>query len=243
VPRLRESDYRAALELLHEARGVEGPVPFPERILHAIRRLVPCDVVAYHDRVGGRRTIIWVGEPRGPVTPDVRAAERRWWSRDPLTPTDGTRMYSDVFSAREFHRHGIYQELARPLGIEDMARMWLDPSGASRARLELDRPDRCFRERDRAVLDLLLPHLRQLWRIAAALNPIRPTPSGRVARLTAREREIIELVSAGRTNDQVARMLWISSGTVRKHLENAYEKLDVHTRTAAVAALAGGEHQ
>ena len=35
----------------------------------------------------------------------------------------------------------------------------------------------------------------------------------------------------------VARMLWISPGTVRKHLENAYEKLDVHTRTGAVAAL------
>ena len=32
-------------------------------------------------------------------------------------------------------------------------------------------------------------------------------------------------------------MLWISPGTVRKHLENAYEKLDVHTRTGAVAAL------
>jgi DNA-binding CsgD family transcriptional regulator len=38
-------------------------------------------------------------------------------------------------------------------------------------------------------------------------------------------------------NAEVARMLWISPGTVRKHLENAYEKLDVHTRTGAVAAL------
>jgi DNA-binding CsgD family transcriptional regulator len=35
----------------------------------------------------------------------------------------------------------------------------------------------------------------------------------------------------------VARVLWISPGTVRKHLENAYEKLGVHTRTGAVAAL------
>jgi DNA-binding CsgD family transcriptional regulator len=30
--------------------------------------------------------------------------------------------------------------------------------------------------------------------------------------------------------------LWISPGTVRKHLENAYERLGVHTRTGAVAA-------
>jgi DNA-binding CsgD family transcriptional regulator len=31
-------------------------------------------------------------------------------------------------------------------------------------------------------------------------------------------------------------VLWISAGTVRKHLENVYEKLGVHTRGAAVAA-------
>ena len=39
------------------------------------------------------------------------------------------------------------------------------------------------------------------------------------------------------TNVEVARLLWISPATVRKHLENAYEKLEVHNRTGAVAAL------
>jgi DNA-binding CsgD family transcriptional regulator len=241
VPRLRESDYRALLGLLHEAAGVEGPVPFPEPILHAVRRLVPCDVVAYHDRVEGRRTTVYAGEPQAPVTPDVRAAERRLRSEDPLTPADGTRMYSDLFSVREFHRLEIYQELARPLGVEDMARLWLDARGAGDARLELDRPDRGFRERDRAVLDLLLPHLRQLWRNAAARRATSVPASERVARLSAREREILELVSTGRTNAEVARVLWISPGTVRKHLENTYEKLGVRTRTGAVAALRDGE--
>jgi DNA-binding CsgD family transcriptional regulator len=31
--------------------------------------------------------------------------------------------------------------------------------------------------------------------------------------------------------------LWIAPGTVRKHLENVYEKLGVHSRTAAVAMV------
>ena len=56
-------------------------------------------------------------------------------------------------------------------------------------------------------------------------------------RLTPREREVLELVAEGRTNAEVARVLWVSPGTVRKHLENAYDKLGVHTRTGAVAAL------
>ena len=43
-----------------------------------------------------------------------------------------------------------------------------------------------------------------------------------------RERDILELVAQGLTNAQVARMLWISPGTVRKHLENAYESTKRH---------------
>jgi DNA-binding CsgD family transcriptional regulator len=53
-------------------------------------------------------------------------------------------------------------------------------------------------------------------------------------RLTRREHEIIGLVAEGLTNAQIAARLWISGGTVRRHLENAYAKLGVHTRTAAV---------
>ena len=56
-------------------------------------------------------------------------------------------------------------------------------------------------------------------------------------RLTERESEILDLVAAGKTNAEIAEALWIAPGTVRKHLENIYEKLEVHTRTAAVAKL------
>ena len=58
--------------------------------------------------------------------------------------------------------------------------------------------------------------------------------------LTRREREILALVAEGKTNAQIAEQLWISGGTVRRHLENAYAKLGVHTRTAAVRAASLG---
>jgi DNA-binding CsgD family transcriptional regulator len=61
--------------------------------------------------------------------------------------------------------------------------------------------------------------------------------------LTDREREIIELVADGRQNIEVAGLLAISPATVRKHLENAYAKLGVHTRTGAAAAIAGGRER
>ena len=59
----------------------------------------------------------------------------------------------------------------------------------------------------------------------------------RLPRLTAREREILELVAEGKSNAEIAERLWISRGTVRKHLDNIYAKLQVHTRTAAAAFL------
>ena len=58
-------------------------------------------------------------------------------------------------------------------------------------------------------------------------------------RLTAREWEILDLVAEGRTNAQIAERLWLSPGTVRKHLDNVYTKLGVHTRTAAAAFIGG----
>src|ERR671934_138062 len=53
--------------------------------------------------------------------------------------------------------------------------------------------------------------------------------------LTTRQWELLRLVAAGLTNRQVGRCLHISEATVRKHLENIYQRLQVTSRTAAVA--------
>jgi DNA-binding CsgD family transcriptional regulator len=57
--------------------------------------------------------------------------------------------------------------------------------------------------------------------------------------LTEREREVLALVAKGRTNLEIAEILWIAPSTVRKHLENVYAKLGVRTRTAAAARFLG----
>jgi DNA-binding CsgD family transcriptional regulator len=57
--------------------------------------------------------------------------------------------------------------------------------------------------------------------------------------LTAREREVLAWVAQGKTNAEIARLLWLAPSTVRKHLENVYAKLGVSTRTAAVARFLG----
>ncbi len=51
--------------------------------------------------------------------------------------------------------------------------------------------------------------------------------------LTAREREILERVAAGRPNKEIAGELWLSEQTIKYHLTNVYRKLGVGSRTAA----------
>ncbi|MEZ4506838.1 MAG: LuxR C-terminal-related transcriptional regulator [Thermomicrobiales bacterium] len=59
--------------------------------------------------------------------------------------------------------------------------------------------------------------------------------SGLVEPLTPREVEILRLIAAGLRNQEIADQLYISLPTVKRHLANAYGKLDVTHRTEAVA--------
>ncbi len=64
--------------------------------------------------------------------------------------------------------------------------------------------------------------------------PAETVPDGdRTPDLTRREFEILQLVSEGYSNAQLARMLWVTEQTVKFHLSNIYRKLDVANRTEA----------
>jgi DNA-binding NarL/FixJ family response regulator len=63
-----------------------------------------------------------------------------------------------------------------------------------------------------------------------------------LAELTPREREVLELMAEGRSNAGIARQLWVTEGTVEKHVRAVLSKLpldesaDDHRRVLAVLA-------
>jgi RNA polymerase sigma factor (sigma-70 family) len=81
---------------------------------------------------------------------------------------------------------------------------------------------------DRAAFRRAIEETRQMHQSQSGLST-----------LTEREREVLDLLAQGLTNKEIAEKLVITTNTVKRHLKAIFEKLDVHTRSAATAKAAG----
>jgi len=68
----------------------------------------------------------------------------------------------------------------------------------------------------------------------ALLQPRSDPEASQLARLTRREREVLDLLSKGCVDKEIAQALGISAWTVHDHIKNIFERLGVRTRTEAV---------
>lgn len=329
---LAPGDSERLLHFVAEAESFGGDHPFEGEFLTQLGRLVPADCVSYSDCVGCDEGAgphfdrpgdegLFCGFDWDELTPFYEAENPV--TRHHAAGGFGAVKISDFLTRRELHLTGWYRLGMKPYGVEDslILRLHIPPHGILRV-FGFDRGGRGFSARDRAVLELLHPHLvrlrhasesRRRLREALALHEstqaavvlleaddrvafassagselldryfgengvklpdavaswlgerrrgatdesLRIEVDGRalvvelvdgallleeqqhLPRLTPREREILDLVAEGRTNAEIAEHLWVSPVTVRKHLENVYAKLGVHTRTAAAALIAG----
>jgi DNA-binding CsgD family transcriptional regulator len=118
-----------------------------------------------------------------------------------------------------FRDLGAPYEVARTRVLLGVACAALDD--VDTASMHFDAARACFEQLGAA------PDLARLERLAAPASGPGP--------LSAREREVLELIAAGNTNREIANALVISERTVARHLSNIFTKLGVSTRTAASA--------
>jgi LuxR family maltose regulon positive regulatory protein len=87
------------------------------------------------------------------------------------------------------------------------------------------------------LAELALHHARLVAEISATLRassqrrPAQPL----VEPLSEREIEVLQHIAQGYSNAEIAQRLYITLGTVKRHINNIYGKLGVGSRTQAVA--------
>ena len=239
--RLSHRDHHALLGLVSEASATRGAQPFEHLTIESLLRMIPAMHAGYFEyKPAGCWTgnTFFVDEPTGREPSDwagsdaVQTTICSWPLRDDHRDVPGPPLkLSDLLTRAQMRRNPWYCEVMRPNGKEHELKVWLSaPAGTVRGFFFVrGTGERDFDERDRGVLEILRPHLadiRERWERRRQL-PL----------LTPRETEVLELLALGLTNSEIADRLVVSRTTVRTHLENIFAKLDVHTRTAAVARL------
>jgi DNA-binding CsgD family transcriptional regulator len=109
--------------------------------------------------------------------------------------------------------------------------------GVAQRRAKRKRAARATLEEARQMFDALgaAPWSRRAAEELARISGRRPAEPG----LTATERRVAELVAEGRTNKEVAAILFLSPRTVESHLRRVFQKLGVRTRTELARRWAG----
>ncbi len=238
--RISEHDLAGAFELLTKAvtGGREDAAGiFGLEFLENFRRLLHADWASYDEiDMSECRRLRYIATAELIEAPE--AADEWVWSGYPLGVCTNSAnplalKLSDFHTPVELRETPRYRLFLRPCGFADTLRVYLDsPPGEARV-FTFERGPRVFAERERALLELLRTHLsitRDHFELRARLQSVDAN-----GRLTPREAEVLGWVARGKTNKQVAAILGVSPHTIRTQLERVFEKLDVHTRTAAVA--------
>lgn len=226
-------DVSRALAVLAEAEhGTDGDLAFGRAVVEQLLLLIPADHAGYFEYDFDSKSAYSVEVPI--VDPVVAQATLdaycRWM---PLRDKRFARSMiplktSDIATPRQLRRNPYYAAVLQPERIAHELKLWLPAPARSAYAFFFERGPgrRDFDERERGLLAMLRPHLAAIR--ARRRNAFRGT-------LTERETEILRLVANGLTNGEIAKRLVISPATVRTHLEHVFAKLNVHTRTGAVA--------
>jgi DNA-binding CsgD family transcriptional regulator len=194
---LTSGDLRRALDAAgtwHETETVSELAVVATASLH---RLIGADGVGWNEVDLGGKTVRAVTSPVDYFAPEHAEALDRLVHQHPIvqhvaaTHDTSARLISEFVSTRQFHRLELYADFFRPLGAEDLLAVIVQASPVIIG-VAFTRPARTFTGRDRALLDLLRPHLAAAYANVAARETLARGLDGRLVVRLARDGSIAE---------------------------------------------------
>lgn len=253
---MTDEDVRNLLAVVERCESPADGDFFYADVLEGLRELIPCSEIGFElmeigapekasalpelKRLRALEVYEGIGVERedepGPDADDEIG--QLWWQEfwadggcaGPLLTGD----YATIMRCNFTERASIntsFDAMLASEGYRHLMEVPISPYGSTERRLLLWRmegPD--FTEREELMVRLIRPHLAELH--ARRDRELRGVPN-----LTPRQWQILRQVATGATNTQVARTLGLSEATVRKHLENIFMRLQVLSRTEALAQV------
>ena len=220
---------------------------FRERAIDLVLAAVPADASLLHAL--SPRIPLETAAVRGIPIETLRASMPGWDAaavaleplRSRANELAGVARDTDAFPLGTPARARYVSALARPFGMESTLVAHLTVRGRIRAALVLFRAPRSarFSDHEAALVRAILPTLT----LADALHhELDQAPRRDVAvrlrcedqRLTARQREVVEHVALGHTNEAIALALGLSPNTLRNHLVEVFRRLGASNRADVV---------
>ena len=154
---------------------------------------------------------------------------------------------------KEFKKTALYNEFYEPVQGQNL--LWLAYRDDNKLLSCAFLRESEFNDRELAMACLIHPHMESAWKNWRCTRSLKqeldllkdsifqaPEEEAKAAyirrtldALTARQRDVVELVAAGKDNQQIADELKISVLTVKKHLQMVFKNMDVQHRTALAA--------
>jgi DNA-binding CsgD family transcriptional regulator len=164
------SDYEGVLNVVRTAGEARNPGEFSRVVVRALAKLVPSEWVVLNeiDLESGQQRM--VAEPESfVVPPEIEPFLVEFADQHPLimyytaTGDGSAKKISDFLTREEFHARPLYQKFYKVVGVEYQMAFTLTGTHPHVVALVLSSPHTDFTERDRAVLNLVRPHLVQAW--------------------------------------------------------------------------------
>jgi DNA-binding CsgD family transcriptional regulator len=242
---LSDWDLRRLVSVIEDGRRDEPNRAMPWAVLDGLLGLVPCDAVGFTEFDEPNKVILTEqfleGHERSLALDNDQEPDHPYWSHfHDFLPCgyagrtgDLTRvvLHSDFYTRAELLSTPFVAEVWDGQGPTHrmVATLPAAPGRTRRILLDRDRgPD--FSERDRVVLQLLRPHLYEVY-----LDSQRRLNG--IPRLSKRELQVLHLAGQGRSNADIARELFVSVSTVRKHMEHIFDRTGTRNRVAAAALV------
>jgi DNA-binding CsgD family transcriptional regulator len=151
-----------------------------------------------------------------------------------LMQSQRTQVWSQVYANVTSEREKEFVETATSFGLTDgVTAGSLDPSCGVATFFAFAGGDTAEHSRFVEFLDYLGQHLH--WALLRAASLISPSTDMCVTKLSPREVTILNWIKNGKTNWEISQIVGVTERTIRFHVESIFGKLDVSSRTQAVA--------